>query len=223
MRYFYVITAIMTLFLPQLAKVEWEYSRIQQQDEANKATINSPIAGQAVQGSVVILGNTALDGFLTYEIDFSYSTDPTHTWFLIQESTIPIKDGILAVWDTSTITDGDYSLRLVVNQTSDNQVEITIAGLRVRNYTPKETETSTPILPFVTQTAGIPTQLGTPLVTPAQADTLKSASTPLPTNPAGISTSQVMLTFGIGAAITVGCFTILGAYLSIRAMLHSRK
>src|SRR4030065_2534408 len=96
--------------------MEWMSSPQMQTNAGPEVTIESPIADQESQGSVVIHGNASLDEFLSYEVDFSYIQDSSRTWFLIQESDIPVQDGILAVWDTATITDGEYSLRLMVSQ-----------------------------------------------------------------------------------------------------------
>jgi hypothetical protein len=224
MRYLLLILTFIIFFLPRLVNAEWRSSLKVQQDELIGGTISSPVAGQAVQGSVVIRGSTTVDGFQSYEVDFAYSEDPTQTWFLIQESTSLVQDGVLAVWDTTTITDGDYTLRLVVNLVNGAQVEVSIPGLRMRNYSPIETETPSLTLPYVTLAAGTPivqaTLLATllPTVSP-----LPLTATALPTNPAEISSSQVMLTFGKGAAFTIGLFALLGAYLGMRAILHNRK
>jgi hypothetical protein len=45
----------------------------------------------------------------------------------------------------------------------------------------------------------------------------------LPTNPATVSASKVMLTFGKGAAFTIVIFAILGAYMMISTFLHNRR
>ncbi len=124
MRNLYLIFTFIILFLLHLAKVEREPLLKKQQKDVPNAAIVSPTAGQIVQGSVVIRGSTFMDGFQAYDVDFIYYSIPTQTWFLIQESTAPIQDGILAVWDTTTITDGDYSLRMVVELTNGDRVEV---------------------------------------------------------------------------------------------------
>jgi len=224
MRNSYLFFTFLILFLPHLATAEREFTFNTQQDNVSNAAIVSPSAGQVVQGSVVIRGSTTMDGFQAYDVDFAYSADPTQTWFLIQESTTPIQDGILAVWDTTTITDGDYSLRMVVDLANGDRVELSVPDLRVRNYTPIETDTPAPVSPDVPLVPGIPTSTTAPHATfTPNAFLLPPTITPLPTNPAEVSSSQVMLTFGKGVIFTVGCFALLGAYLGIRAILHNRK
>ena len=126
-------------------------------------------------------------GFLSYEIDFAYSSDSTQSWFLIQESTSPISEGILAVWDTSVITDGDYNLRLLINKAGDGQEIIEITGLHVRNYTPIDTQTSAPTQAYASSINAISTLSASPLVTYTTVATVAIAAPPiqtaLPTNP----------------------------------------
>jgi hypothetical protein len=55
------------------------------------------IAGQAVQGSVVIRGQADTVGFQSYEVDFSYTDNPTQTWFLIQERGEVKPDGTMVL------------------------------------------------------------------------------------------------------------------------------
>ena len=195
-----------------------------QKNNQSEIRIETPVNGQVIQGSVVIRGNTGVGGFKSAEVGFSYSQDKTRTLFLIQESTVPVRDGILTVWDTTTISDGEYSLRLMVNLTDGNLVEVAITGLRVRNYSPMETDTPAP---FQKQSGLTPSSIGKPTIpifTPTQiSTTLHPAPSPLPTNPVMIPASQVLITLGKGAALTLGIFSLLGGYIGIQALLHNRK
>jgi hypothetical protein len=213
----------MFIVLPHPINMMWKPSLQVQSTAVPNVIITTPIMGQPVQGSVVILGNTGIDGFQSYEIDFSYVDDPTQTWFLMQEGTTPIQNGVLTVWDTTTITDGEYTLRLMVTLTDGNQIEQLVKGVRVRNYSPIETDTPTPPLPSLTLVAGLPVASATPGFTPTQTLTpYPLTPTPLPTNPAEISSSQMLQTLGKGVLITIGLFIILGSYLGIRATLRNR-
>lgn len=219
MRYSFFFMTTLIFLLPQPIYVERVLSLILQQGEVREATIYSPVAGQAVQGAVVIRGTNSVVGFQSYEIDFSYSVDITQTWFLIQESTLPIHDGVLAVWDTTIITDGVYNLRLVITRTAGEKVELQVSDLRVRNYTPIETDNPMVTKPNVTTPQEIHTVTPIPKATSTPADnSLPSTPTPLPTNPATVSTSQVILILGKGIAFTIGIFSILGAYVGMRAL-----
>ncbi len=193
-----------------------------QSNAGPEVTIESPIDDQALQGSVVIHGNASLDEFLFYEVDFSYSQDSSRTWFLIQESDIPVLDGILAVWDTTTITDGEYSLRLLVSQADGTRIEVIIDNLRVNNYTPMEKDTDSPFT--ATPAQDEPTTSSAPRTSSTSTITSQPPTpTSLPANPAEISSSQMILSLGNGALIAIWIFTLLGTYLAIKAWFHNQK
>jgi hypothetical protein len=224
MRTIFFLLTVTFVLLPRLIKAEWVSDSNLQLDQSSGGTINMPVSGQLAQGVVIIRGNASMPGFVSYEVDFAYASDPTQTWFLVQESTLSIQEGILAVWDTSTITDGNYNLRLVINRAESDQEIMEITGLRVRNYTPVETETPAPTLAVVTLVQGVPTLTTTSRATSIlMATSLPPPSTPLPANPAEVTSSQVLLTFSKGAAITIGIFTILGTYIGIMSFINKHK
>lgn len=167
--------------------------------------IRSPGAGQAVQGSVSIEGGSSVPGFVSVELAFAYAGDPTGTWFLIAEGSQPVQDGVLAQWDTGAITDGDYDLRLRVLLQNGNHLETLVPGLRVRNYTPVETDTPTPVTPTLTQVPG-----ETPVVTPTRE--IRPTPTPLPPNPAEVTSGDILGSLGKGALVILGLFALMGAY-----------
>jgi hypothetical protein len=106
-------------------------------------SIVNPAEGQALQGVVQIIGSTNVDGFLSAELAFAYADDVTGTWFLIASPAAPVTSGLLAEWDTSSITDAAYVLRLRVFRQDGSSLETRVTGLRVRNYLPVETPTPT--------------------------------------------------------------------------------
>jgi hypothetical protein len=175
------------------------------------AAILAPQAGQAVQGRVPVLANTAVQGFLAAELYFGYVEDPTGTWFLIGQGSEPVTEAEAGTWDTSLITDGNYNLRLVVILQDGTQMERVVNGLRVRNYTPVETDTPTPVIPTDTP---LPGEKPTATVTPLP--TITPTPTPLPTNPAEMTDEEITGSLGRGALAAVGAFVFLGVYVWIR-------
>jgi hypothetical protein len=174
------------------------------------AVILSPFPGQALQGLVPIKGNTAENGFTSAELEFSYTHDPTHTWFLINETDQSVTNGLLAQWDTTTLTDEIYDLRLTVLLNDGRRDSITVSGLRVRNYSPIETDTPTPVTPTSTTVPGdtpVPTKTPTPTVTP-----VPPTFTPLPPNPAQLSTQDITSSLGKGALVMLGMFAMMAIY-----------
>jgi hypothetical protein len=76
--------------------------------------ISNPLDGSLVQGVLNITGKTEVNGFSRYEVEFAYDQNPTVTWFLLLRSDQQVEDGQLTAWDTSSLTDGDYSRRPAV-------------------------------------------------------------------------------------------------------------
>jgi hypothetical protein len=175
--------------------------------------ITSPKSGQALQGIIAIQGNSAIKNYSSSEIEFAYTNNPTNTWFLINYSKEPVKNNLLADWDTTTITDGSYTVRLRVVTTDGQEYQISISELRVRNYTPIETDTLAPISGAVIATSTIPPSKTPILPTP----------TFLPTNPAQFSTSDISYSLGRGAIATLIFFASLGLYLGIRRLFQRRS
>lgn len=168
-------------------------------------TIASPIAGQVVQGAVTVTGTNAMPGFAYAEVSFSYAIDTTGTWFLIARIDQPIETGTLAIWDTTLITDGDYTLRLQVTLTDGTTHDITVPNLRVRNYTP--VETYPPVFTAGEETL-TPVRLPTAILYPT--------STSLPANPAEVTQEDVWSSIAFGGLAAVFLIGMFGIYLRLR-------
>jgi hypothetical protein len=105
------------------------------------------------------------------------------------------------------LTDGDYTLRLIVTLEDGNQIIITIPDLRIRNYTPIETDTPVPTATSAPGDTPVPTVTPTPTITPSP-----PTVTPLPPNPAQLSAQDILLSFGKGVLLTLVLFSLLGLY-----------
>lgn len=178
--------------------------------------ITDPGGGAALQGLVTISGSSQASGFQSAEVDFAYQNDPTSTWFVIAQSAAPANAGVLAQWDTTTISDGIYRLRLRVVLSDGQVLEDIVAGVRVRNYTP--IETSTPDLssggvtgteqPQSTATATPP---GDFIVTPIAAEAL-------PTNPAEITARDLRRSVFAGALAAAGAVILFAGYIGLKSL-----
>jgi hypothetical protein len=82
--------------------------------------LSSPLFGQAVRGSVRVVGTASDSRFreylLEYRLSDAASWDPPEA-HLITRSGSPVDDGTLALWDVAHLPDGTYSLRLSVTDT----------------------------------------------------------------------------------------------------------
>jgi hypothetical protein len=170
--------------------------------------ITSPRPGQALQGNVSISVAIPAEGFRSAELDFAYHDDPTGTWFLIAAVDKLPQSGLLTTWDTTTITDGIYDLRLVVYRVGSDQQEVVIRGVRVRNYTPVEKDTPAPSLPA-------PAASLTPSPTPS-ATRQPYTSTPLPTNPAIVTQSMLTGSAARGVGAAAALFLLGALYVRLR-------
>ncbi|MEW6093808.1 MAG: hypothetical protein AB1531_07590 [Chloroflexota bacterium] len=173
--------------------------------QAVTPAIVSPGPGAALQGMVTITGTSDAIGFVSYELAFAYPNDPTGTWFLIAQSNQAVQNGILAEWDTTAITDGNYTLRLLVILDNGTSLEVRVPDLRVRNYTPVETPTPGPTrapatesLPAATPSIPLPTLI------------------PLPANPAVLTASRILSSLGYGAVAAASVLLVLSLYLRLR-------
>jgi hypothetical protein len=117
--------------------------------------ITAPGAGSAVMGKVEVRGYIKATDFSNFDLEFSHATADDTSWFPITTSTENPADGLLGIWDTTSIADGDYRLRLTVVYKDNSRAEVTVQGLRVRNYTPIETSTPDGEVTTSGQTASI--------------------------------------------------------------------
>jgi hypothetical protein len=178
--------------------------------------ILSPRPGDVLQGVVTITGSDDVAGFVSAEVAFTYAGDPTGTWFLIGVSDQPVSSNKITTWDTTVITDGNYVLRLRVILADGSIREITLSGLRVRNYTPIETPTPTATAIIIEAT---PTEI-TPEATTIPTITLTPLPFPtptmLPTNPAALAPMDIPTSISYGGLAVIISFLLFGLYLWLR-------
>jgi hypothetical protein len=167
--------------------------------------IISPQQGDVLQGVVTIRGSSNETGFLSSEVDFAYAGDTTDSWFLVGNGNRPVDSDTLAAWDTTTITDGNYNLRLRVYRSDGTHLDVIVPNLRVRNYTPVETPSPAPtaILPTLTPSG---TLTPTPFPSP----------TSLLVNSAVLTQADIFTSLAYGGLGAVILIIILGLYLWLR-------
>ena len=182
--------------------------------EGADLAISSPEADQIVQGLVIVSGTVTVLGFSSYELSFAYKDDPTETWFTLQNSSLPVFEGELGAWDTTTLTDGDYSLRLRVFLLDGSAQETIVTDLRVRNYTAVPTSTFTPTATPFAEIVAPTAQLIAPL--PATATPSHPTPTPFPPNPAGLTVSSISEALGRGAILSLLLILVVSLILRLR-------
>lgn len=184
--------------------------------------ITSPKSGEILRGQVNITGNMNVTNFASAELSFAYASDPTSTWFTIQtfSTALPSGEGqevrdVIAVWDTTTLTDDDYRLRLRVNLQDGSFQEFLVTDLKVRNDVPVATDTPTPT-PTSEPEFVLETPLPTSTLVPVPTRPVFPTPTSLPVNPASLTTRAINLTFGRGALLALAVFFVFGLFLRLR-------
>jgi hypothetical protein len=167
--------------------------------QTNMVTIRFPSNGEAVQGVVTIEGSANHPEFSYYELSFTYADLSSQTWFPISEpSRTQITSGALGLWDTTSITDGNYNLRLEVFLLDDTSLIAEVENIRIRNSSPIETNTPAPVIETLTPSPIPPTPTSFP--------------TPI-SLAAGNGQSSVILNLCLGALGAALVFSVLAAYI----------
>jgi hypothetical protein len=74
-----------------------------------------PTFGLAVRDSILIRGTAADERFKAYRVE--YRPTGTMDWNLLTESFDQVAEGVLCGWNTTSLKEGDYDVRLVVSDT----------------------------------------------------------------------------------------------------------
>ncbi|HXF62654.1 MAG TPA: PBP1A family penicillin-binding protein [Caldilineaceae bacterium] len=143
--------------------------------------IRQPVEGEVVSGLVPIFGSANVPDFSSFELQYGVSHNPgAFSPPIAGPYGAPVIDGLLGEWDTSGLSDGPHTIRLLVRDTHGNSFE-----QRVRVFvahptaTPLPTETWTPVPATPTETPTLPAE-APPTDTPMPTDTPVPTDTPPP-------------------------------------------
>ncbi|MCD4841136.1 MAG: PGF-pre-PGF domain-containing protein, partial [Methanosarcinales archaeon] len=81
------------------------------------AIITEPYERAYVNGTINIVGTANDTNFKNYSVEWK---NTSLDWTEIQNSTVFVSDGTLAIWDTTTMEDGNYFIRLTVRDNASN-------------------------------------------------------------------------------------------------------
>ena len=120
--------------------------------------IISPTTNATVQGNVTIFGSASHPNFVQYALEYGPQNNPSNLWYPItpQAITVPVVNSALGAWNTTTVPDGTYQIRLHVYLTGGSELTNTlVSSIKVRNSLPTNTPqaqnsppTISPIAPF---------------------------------------------------------------------------
>lgn len=172
--------------------------------------IQSPGNEDTLQGNVPIIGTVTGNGFQSAEISFRYQDTESQSWFVIAQTTSPVVDDLIATWDTSTIADGVYEIRVMAVFDDGRKQEEIIANLNVRNYTPFD--------PINTVEPVLQSELNeqTPIIPIKATPTLRPSPTSMPANEMIITQSQFINTAIQGAILGILFLLVVALFIIIR-------
>ncbi len=111
--------------------------------------ILSPIPGNVVSGNVQVVGSATHPDFLLYRLEYASDPNPGNIWLpLTGDVQSPVIDGLLGIWNTTTVQDGSYQLRLrVFLRNGAEYGNVIVNNIRVQNTAPTPVPTNTPVIP----------------------------------------------------------------------------
>ncbi|MCK4316830.1 MAG: hypothetical protein KAX24_13765, partial [Anaerolineae bacterium] len=116
-----------------------------------RSVITYPTDGMTISGVVEVAGIATHPNILWYEVDYAYGAEPTgeSQWIpLTYVENAQVEDGVLVIWDTTSVPDGSYCLALTIKGRDDPiYYQQFVKRLTVNNAQPVETpapETPTP-------------------------------------------------------------------------------
>ncbi|MEZ4502854.1 MAG: transglycosylase domain-containing protein [Dehalococcoidia bacterium] len=101
------------------------------QDLTPVAQINGPVPGAVVSGNVQVRGTAAAADMLQATLEIGVGLSPS-TWQTLTSTVLPVYQGDLYNWDTTSVADGIYTLRLTV-QDRTLGASVTSVVLTVKN------------------------------------------------------------------------------------------
>ncbi len=195
--------------------------------------ITSPTSGSTISGVVTITGTATHPNFSNYGL--LYAAGPTvvaeSQWKLIVTNVSSmVVNGPLGTWDTTQLPNGQYTLALVVYDTSNNLTTFYIDNLTISNEPPTATPEPTVPPEPTTETPGTDNPGGVvnpvatveqpPTITPNPTTTVNPRGTTTPTGSANkalaISEKAITETACSGFWIAVMFYAAWGLYLGAK-------
>lgn len=215
--------ALLGLAAPALAEPVQQQTQVQ---------IVSPEINAQVRGMVPIMGSALVPNFQFYKVEFGVGPNPAQ-WAIIGDMRDQaVVNGQLAVWDTTRLPDGVYSLRLHAVKQDGNFEEFIVRQVAIANTQP--TSTPTPEADLTPTPEPSPTQApleATPRATATVQIIAPTAAlaqpTPTPTLSRPIQQREALpidpkgwpQAFCYGSLATGAVFVLLGIVFGLRRLL----
>lgn len=202
--------------------------------QGDLAIISYPADNDVVRGLISITGSAVHPSFDRYQLAYVLEPNANDQWIGIgPEYREQIVNGELAIWDTTTVPDGSYSLRLRVVRLDGNYTEIEVHHIVVANTQPTETPTpSASATPTVTPTSLPPTPtivIAVPVdetPTPRPLTSTQVLPTPrsgdesiIPIPKVSLDTSVLKSSCLLGAGGMIALFLLFGFFSAMRLVV----
>lgn len=217
--------------------------------QEQRPVIAQPAQDSAVRGVAQIVGTATHPQFQRYELYYAPWPVPSdQSWIFIGDAHFNQQQlGLLGTWDSRSVSDGTYALRVRVVKVDGNYLDsdprrVLVVNTRpIESPTPEATETPEPLPteepPTPTVVVAAPTSQVT--ATPESQPTPTSEPGPapevtplLPGEPSGtasetaggiaeqiFSGERILSTAKKAALYTAGAFLAIGAFFSVKALL----
>lgn len=211
--------------------------------------IAQPAQNAAVRGEVQIVGSATHPQFQRYELYFAPWPPSDQSWVFIGDAHFnPVQLGLLGTWDSRSVTDGTYGLRVRVVKQDGNYIDSEPRTVEVANFrqvaspTPEVVEATAEPLPTPVEEAPAPTvevvvptieapptvQRPTPTPEPEATPILAAGSgtnagqtgaKPASVTDQLFNTARLADTVKKAAMYTVAAFVLIGAFFAVKALL----
>ena len=113
-----------------------------------RIAITSPVPGSIVSGMVSVIGSALHPQFLQYQVEFGPDPNANNLWYPVTSMIFtPVNNGVLGSWNTTSVQDGAYLLRLRVYLRDGTTLSTVSNFIQVRNGRPTPVPTATPSIP----------------------------------------------------------------------------
>lgn len=203
---------------------------------AQGGPISYPPETEVVRGVIEIRGTAVHPEFWKYEL--AAAPFGTGNWFNLGVSETPVQNGVLGRWDTNTVPDGTYTLRLRIVRRDGNYDEFTVQRVLVGNAAPaatatpaesptptptptREPPTATPVV--ITPDIPTPTLAPLPTVTPLPGadggDSGEPESGPSTAETLSSLAGRAAAAFVQGARLVLLVFLVVGVFFAVKHAL----
>lgn len=186
--------------------------------------ITSPQPNATVRGLVIIRGSATVPNFQFFKVEYGRGASPTDWHIIGSTRPTPVIDGILAQWDTTTLPDGVYTLRLQAVKNDGNYDEYFVRQLVVANKRATETPTPTSQPEPTRGPSPTPGPTATLAILQPTAALALPTPTPTPVRPQRQALPQLPVAswgeaFCMGAATMAAIFAVVGLVFGLRRYL----